>query len=357
MSNPSENSRLSSPSVEVSVVVPAFNEEGNIKLLAEKFAAMFTAATFSGEVILVDDGSDDRTYAVATECERRYPFWRVARHQRNRGLTQALQTGFSAAKGEILVFYPADLQYMPEDIPAMIDRIREGYDMVTGWKRGAYGLRQLVSFVYNTACRILFRVGVHDLNSVKAFRSEVIENITFRRDWHRYMVVMAAEAGYRIGEVKVRLYARHSGKSKFSGVSRIPIGLLDLLAVKFQLSFMKKPLLFFGSLGLAMLAFALAVGLVAIYLRWALQTGYRPLLTLVMLLAISGIMFFAMGFLGELLINLKEDISLIKRRLGSRGSRSRTPDTPPSSSVDQPDQRPARSDPSNGHPEPPAGQQ
>jgi len=315
MSEPAENTRRVGPHVDVSVVIPAFNEEGNVSLLAEKFAAMLTGTDFIGEVIIVDDGSSDQTYAEALECQRRYPFWRVARHRVNRGLTAALETGFAAAKGDIFVFYPADLQYLPEDIPAMIRRIREGYDVVTGWKQGSYGARRFVSMVYNVFSRMLFPVGVHDLNSVKAFRREVVENITFRRDWHRYMVVMAADAGFRIGEVKVRLYPRHSGKSKFSGISRIPIGVLDLLAVKFQLSFMKKPLMFFGSFGLVMLLLAGVVGGVAIYLRWVLKQGYRPLLTLVMLLATSGILFFAMGFLGELLTNLKEDISALKKRL------------------------------------------
>jgi len=303
--------------VDVSVVIPAFNEEGNLEPLAEQFASMFSGAPFSGEVILVDDGSTDRTYEAALACVERYPFWHVARHRVNRGLTAALQTGFAIARGKIFVFYPADLQYLPEDIPAMVARINEGYDVVTGWKQGSYGTRRVVSSVYNLLSRILFPVGVHDLNSVKAFRREVVDNLTFRRDWHRYMVVMAAESGYRLGEVKVRLHARHSGKSKFTGISRIPIGLLDLLAVKFQISFMKKPMLFFGSLGLVMLALGFLVGVVAIYMRWVLHAGYRPLLTLVMLLATSGILFFAMGFLGELLTNLKEDLSEIKRRLGS----------------------------------------
>ena len=325
--------------VDVSVVVPAFNEEGNIEPLAEQFATMFATAGFSGEVILVDDGSTDRTAEVGAACERRYPFWRVLRHRSNRGLTSALETGFAAARGNVFVFYPADLQYLPEDIPAMIARINEGYDVVTGWKQGSYGAKRLVSAVYNTLSRILFPGGVHDLNSVKAFRREVVENLTFRRDWHRYMVVMAAQAGYRIGEVKVQLHARHSGQSKFSGLSRIPIGLLDLLAVKFQLSFMKKPLLFFGSLGLVMLALAFGVGVVAVYLRWVLEAGYRPLLTLVMLLAVTGTMFFAMGFLGELLINLKEDISSLRRRLGSASTRSEKTENP----------RPPRNDhPANG---------
>lgn len=300
---------------EVSVVVPAFNEEGNLPLLAEKFAAMFAAAHFNGEVICVDDGSTDDTYAIALECQRRYAFWKVERHRANRGLTAALETGFAVAAGDIFVFYPADLQYLPEDIPKMVRRIKEGYDVVTGWKQGSYGIRRFVSAAYNMVSRILFPVGVHDLNSVKAFRREVVENLTFRRDWHRYMVVMAADAGYRIGEVRVQLHPRHSGQSKFSGISRIPVGVLDMLAVKFQLSFMKKPLLFFGSLGLIMLALAALVGGVAIYLRLVLEQGYRPLLTLVMLLATSGILFFAMGFLGELLINLKEDISSLRQRL------------------------------------------
>lgn len=321
MNGPAEKTAAAHARITVSVVVPAFNEEGNLPLLAEKFAAMFAAADFAGEVIVVDDGSTDRTHAVALECSQRYPFWRVERHRVNRGLTAALETGFATARGDIFVFYPADLQYLPDDIPAMVRRIHEGFDVVTGWKQGSYGVRRFVSTVYNLFSRMLFRVGVHDLNSVKAFRREVVENLTFRRDWHRYMVVMAAEAGYRIGEVKVRLYPRHSGASKFSGISRIPIGVLDLLAVKFQLSFMKKPLLFFGSLGFIMLVLAGLTGAVAIYLRWIMEQGYRPLLTLVMLLATSGILFFAMGFLGELLINLKEDISSLKNKL-DRNQRS-----------------------------------
>jgi glycosyltransferase involved in cell wall biosynthesis len=301
--------------VDVTVVVPAYCEEGNLELLAEKFDEMFTSAEFTGEVILVDDGSTDGTYDVACKLAERYDFWRVMRHRGNQGLTAALETGFSIARGDIYVFYPADLQYLPEDIPKMVAKFDQGYDVVTGWKQGSYGIKRMVSFVYNTLSRILFPVGVHDLNSVKAFRREIVEGLTFRRDWHRYLVVMAAEAGYKIGEVKVKLYSRHSGESKFSGISRIPIGLLDLLAVKFQLSFMKKPLLFFGSLGMIMLALAFAVGLVAVYLRVVLHEGYRPLLTLVMLLAVSGTLFFAMGFLGELLTSLREDISILARRL------------------------------------------
>jgi len=323
MNNGSTENRAANAAVDVSVVVPAFNEEGNIELLAEKFDETFKKAGFTAEVVLVDDGSTDRTYELAVACAKRYPFWRVVRHKRNLGLTTALENGFAAARGGIFVFYPADLQYLPEDIPAMIDKINEGYDVVTGWKQGSYGVKRFVSTIYNTVSRIIFPVGVHDLNSVKAFRREVVENLTFRRDWHRYMVVMAAEAGYRIGEVKIKLYSRHSGQSKFSGIMRIPIGVLDLLAVKFQLSFMKKPLLFFGSMGLGILGLAFVIGVVALYLRYVLMEGYRPLLTLVMLLAVSGVLFFAMGFLGELLINLKEDISALRHEMQPGNRRRR----------------------------------
>ncbi len=310
----------STGAVEVSVIVPAFNEAGNLELLAEKFAEMLATAPFSGEVILVDDGSTDETLAVAQSCADHYDFWHVEQHHANLGLTAALQTGFSAAHGEIFVFYPADLQYLPEDIPQMVAKIKEGFDVVTGWKQGTYGPKRLVSSIYNAVSRMLFPIGVHDLNSVKAFRRQVVQSLTFRRDWHRYMVVMAADAGYQVGEVKVTLHPRHSGASKFSGLGRIPIGVLDLLAVKFQLSFMKKPLLFFGSSGLVFLALALITGLIALYLRYVMNQGYRPMLTLVMLLAVSGILFFAMGFLGELLISIKEDLSSLHAAISRRTS-------------------------------------
>jgi len=140
---------------------------------------------------------------------------------------------------------------------------------------------------------------------------------------------MVAEAGYRVGEVKVKLYPRHSGESKFSGLTRIPVGLLDLMAVKFQLSFMKKPLLFFGSLALVMLGLAFIVGIVAIYLRWVMELGYRPLLTLVMLLAVTGTMFFAMGFLGELLISIRDDVTSLKQRLDDQRKADEDPTLPP----------------------------
>jgi glycosyltransferase involved in cell wall biosynthesis len=303
--------------IKVSIVVPAYNEVENIAPLMEHFSNMFSESRLKGEVILVDDGSTDKTFLKAKECQEKYNFLKVAVHKRNRGLTDALMTGFSKARGRIFVFWPADLQYLPEEIPRLIERIDDGYDVVCGWKRGSYGIKRFVSFVYNLLSRIVFGVKVHDLNSVKAFRREIVEDVPWRRDWHRYMVVMAADKGYKIGEVKVKLYPRLSGQSKF-GFFRIPIGFLDLLSVKFQLSFMKKPLLLFGFLGLILIFLGIITGGVAVYLRIAKNEGLRPLLYLVILLVLSGISFFALGFLAEAIVSLKDEIRALGKQISVR---------------------------------------
>lgn len=303
--------------VKVSVVVPAYNEAENITPLMEEFSRMFSESKMKGEVVLVDDGSTDGTFLKAKACQDKYRFLKVAVHKRNKGLTDALMTGFSIARGKIFVFWPADLQYLPEEIPKLVERIDAGYDVVCGWKQGRYGIKRFVSFVYNFLSRILFGVGVHDLNSVKAFRREIVNEVPLRKDWHRYMVVMAADKGYKIGEAKVKVYPRRFGQSKF-GFFRIPIGFLDLLSVKFQISFMKKPLLLFGFSGLILIFLGILTGGVAIYLRIAKHEGLRPLLYLVILLTLMGISLFALGFLAEAIAGLKEKIDNLDHTISGR---------------------------------------
>ncbi len=305
--------------VKVSVVVPAYNEVENINPLMEEFSQMFSESRIRGEVILVDDGSTDGTYLKARECRQKYYFLRVISHRRNLGIMQALMTGFSRARGRIFVFWPADLQYLPRDIPKLVERIDSGYDVVCGWKQGSYGLKRLVSFFYNLLSRMVFRIKVHDLNSVKAFRREVVDDVPMRKDWHRYMVVMAADKGYKVGEVKVNVYPRKFGQSKF-GFWRIPVGFLDLLSVKFQLSFMKKPLLLFGSVGLVLIFLGIVTGGVTVYLRIAKSEGFRPLLYLVILLVLSGISLFVLGFLAEVIAGLREEIRGLKKKDGAQGA-------------------------------------
>lgn len=309
--------RRTNENIKVSVVVPAYNEVENILPLMQEFSNTFSHTRMNAEVILVDDGSTDGTFLKAKQCQDKYPFLRVASHRRNLGLTQALMTGFSKARGRIFVFWPADLQYLPQDIPKLIQRIDDGYDVVCGWKQGSYGLKRLVSFIYNLLSRVIFRIRVHDLNSVKAFRKEVTHDVPLRKDWHRYIVVMAADKGYNIGEVKVNLHPRRFGKTKF-GFWRIPVGFLDLLSVKFQLSFMRKPLLLFGSCGLISIFLGIVCGGIALYLRLAKNEGYRPLLYLVILLILVGVSLFALGFLAEAIAGLKEKIDRLDQKIPRR---------------------------------------
>jgi len=309
----------------VSTIVPAMNEEGNIGEFCRLYADMLKTAPFEGELVFVDDGSTDGTVEKIRQAAQQYNFIRFASHQRNRGLTEALETGFSIASGEIFVFYPADLQYMPEDIPALVKPVVEGADLCAGWKQGKYK-KKFVSNVYNWVSRRIFNLKVHDLNSVKAFHREVVENIFLRRDWHRYLVVLAADEGYRVEEVKVPLYNRQWGQSKFGGIGRVMVGLLDMLAVKFQMTFLRKPLLFFGLVGSFCFLVGLLIGLVALYLRFVVGDGYRPLLYLVILLMGVGMGLFMMGFMAEGLTALREEIGDMRKKVQAALSKmSKTP--------------------------------
>ena len=297
----------------VTTIVPAMNEEGNIEQFCELFEEMAKAAPFRNELLFVDDGSTDGTLAKIKEANQKFGFVRYEAHNRNRGLTEALMTGFALAQGDVFVFYPADLQFLPDDIPKLVEKIVEGADLCAGWKQGNYQ-KPFVSGVYNGLSRKLFGLKVHDLNSCKAFRREVIEEVFMRRDWHRYLVPLAADKGFRIDEAKVTLYERNWGTSKFGSIWRIPIGVLDLLAVKFQITFLRKPLLFFGSIGSVLVIIGLLVGLAAIYFRLGGE-GYRPLLYLVMLLIGTGTALFLMGFMAEGQVAVKDEMSDLRKKM------------------------------------------
>jgi glycosyltransferase involved in cell wall biosynthesis len=298
----------------VSTIVPAMNEEGNIDRFCRLFDEMTKEAPFKNELIFIDDGSTDGTLDQIKAAAQNYDFVRYQSHGRNLGLTEALLTGFEIAGGEVFVFYPADLQFLPEDIPSMVAKIAGGADLCAGWKQGDYQ-KPFVSGVYNWLSRKLFGLKVHDLNSCKAFRREVIEQIFLRRDWHRYLVPLAADRGFRIEEEKVTLHERYSGASKFGSIWRIPIGVLDLLAVKFQITFLRKPLLFFGSIGSVLVLLGVLVGLVALYLRFIEGEGHRPLLYLVMMLVGVGTALFLMGFMSEGQVAVKDEMADLRKKI------------------------------------------
>ncbi len=298
---------------EISIIVPAFNEAENIPPLVEATRDMIRDSGLACELIIVDDGSRDNTYDVARSLQKQHRFIKIVRHMRNRGITDALLSGFEHAAGGIYIFYPADLQYHPKEIPGLVEPLRHGADIVTGWKTGEYEKR-FVSSVYNALSRWLFKVPVHDLNSVKAFKREVAEALPMRRDWHRYMVVIAAQEGYHLEEVRMTLHKRRHGRSKF-GFWRIPVGVLDLIAVKLQTAFGSKPMLLFGSLGALSIGAGLITGLVALYLRIVHGIGFRPILYLVILLVLAGLSLFALGFLGEAIASVSERLARVEKKI------------------------------------------
>jgi len=307
---------------EVSVLVPAKDEAENLPEFVRLAREALLPLPYACELVIVDDGSQDGTPRVLAELAAKHPFVRVVTHRAQRGIADALKSGADAARGRVFVFYPADLQYLPADIPALVAPIIEDRaDIVTGTKQGHYEKR-FVSGVYNLVCRWLFGVRVTDLNSVKAYRREVVDALPTRPDWHRFMVVIAAAQGFRLAERPVPLHPRRAGKSKF-GLARIPVGVLDLLSVWFQLRFGRKPMLFFGVAGALLFSLGLLVGAVSLYLRFGPpHIGFRPLLDLIMVLVISGVSLFGFGFVGEMVAGMREELRAIAReveRLRERG--------------------------------------
>lgn len=234
---------------------------------------------------------------------------RAFRHRRNLGLSEALNTGFRNVRGEYVIFLPADLQSDPaEDIPKIVAELENGEDVVVGWRIGRAEGKLFVSLIYNWLSRRLFKIDAHDLNWIKGFRREVIDAIHLRSDWHRYMVVLAAGKGFRVKEIRTNYYPRHSGKSKF-GKKRILRGVLDLLVVKFELTFRDKPMLLFGSWGFALFAAGFILGIVIIVIKIATGVGSRPLLYLVMTLVSIGIQLLGLGFVSEQIASLQDGLS------------------------------------------------
>jgi glycosyltransferase involved in cell wall biosynthesis len=282
-------------------------------------AEAFATSDVGYEVIVIDDGSEDDTWDVLQDLASRYPFLRLTRHRVRRGIADALRTGYLRARGEVLVFYPADLQFKPEDIPRLVAPILAGEsDIVTGFKQGKYEKR-FVSQIYNGLSRTLFHIPVKDLNSVKAYRREIMETLPIRPDWHRYMIVIAAANGFTVSEIPVPLYPRHSGKSKF-GISRIPVGVLDMLSVWFELRFGPKPLLLFGMLGLGLFAIGVLAGLFAVARLLLFHVGTRPVWTIIQTCVIVGSVFFATGLIGEQVAVQRSELRELRRRIEEQSS-------------------------------------
>lgn len=307
------------------MIIPAFDEAEVIPDLVRELRASFERHDLDGEVVLVDDGSTDDTAALAEKESAGWTRFRVVRHGANRGKTEAMLTGADAATEGLLVLFDADLQHTPDEIPRFLEKLDEGWDIVTGRKIGKYDKRA-VSSVYNRLSRKIFDVPVSDLNSMKAFRAHVLTGLSLRHDWHRFFVVLAHARGASVSEIDVELHPRRAGVAKYQGALRILIGLLDLVSVWFLLLFSRKPLLLFGGTGLALAALGAAVAAVTVYLRFVHPAigfepyippmGYRPLLYLVMLLETLGFLFFGFGLVSEQVAQVRDELEAARKKGG-----------------------------------------
>ena len=316
ISSPVTTSHSPIAPVDVSVLVPAKDEAENLPLFMEQAESTFRATPdISFEVVVIDDGSQDDSWSVLEQLARHYQFLKLARHRSRRGIADALRTGYLNARGRVLVFYPADLQFKPEDIPRLVAPIlADEADLVTGFKEGKYE-KALVSGIYNRLSRLLFDVKVKDLNSVKAYRREIMDGLPVRPDWHRYMVVIAAAQGFKVAEVPVPLYPRHAGHSKFATWRRIPIGVLDMLSVWFELRFGQKPLLLFAMLGFGVFGFGVLAGILALARLWIYGVGQRWIWSIIQTCILLGSVFFATGMIGDQIAAQRAQLRELQRRM------------------------------------------
>jgi glycosyltransferase involved in cell wall biosynthesis len=299
----------------ISVFIPARNESGNIAPLFDKIARGLAAVRVPGEIIFVDDGSTDATWDEANVAAARYPFAHLFRHRKSLGLTETMRTGFPHCRGDVVIFLPSDLESDPEeDIPKLYAKINEGYDVVAGWRQGRRDGKVFASAIANIVGRSLFGLTTHDFNWIKAFRREVIESIYLRSDWHRYILILAAAQGYTIGETPVNYYPRQKGKTHY-GLGRLPVSFLDILVVWFLLTFSRKPMIFFGGIGLGMVGVALAT-FAALAVMYLVNLGQRrPIFDFAGVLLLVGVLFFIVGFLAELIVSQNDRVDALEARL------------------------------------------
>lgn len=300
-------------SIEISVVIPLFNEEESLLELHKWIVTVMEQYKFSYEVIFVDDGSTDKSWEVIESIKSEDPNIRGIKFQRNYGKSAALQKGFEATKGEFVVTLDGDLQDSPEEIPEMIRMIKEeGYDLVSGWKKKRYDpiTKTIPTKLYNWAARRITGIHLHDFNcGLKAYRSVVVKSIEVYGDMHRYIPPLAKYAGFtKIGEKVVQHQARKYGTTKF-GLNRFVNGPLDLLSVAFMGKFAKKPMHFFGVIGTLLfivgfgLAFYLGVDkIIQLYKDVpARLLSTRTEFYVGLVAMIIGSQFFLAGFLAELI--------------------------------------------------------
>jgi glycosyltransferase involved in cell wall biosynthesis len=292
---------------QLSVFLPVYNEEDNLRPLHEKLTAAMATLGRSYEVIYVDDGSTDRSYEVLQAIASADPRAKVVRFRRNYGQTAAMAAGIQAASGEILIPMDADLQNDPADIVRLLEKLDEGYDVVSGWRKDRQDkavTRKLPSFFANKIISKISGVHLHDYGcSLKAYRRDVLKDVKLYGEMHRFIPIYASWVGARVAEIPVTHHPRIHGQSKY-GLNRIFKVVLDLITVKFLSSYATKPIYVFGGAGFLSMALALVVGAWAVYLK---LIGYAdfiqtPLPLLTVTLFMVGVQLIMMGLLAEVIM-------------------------------------------------------
>ena len=291
---------------DISIVIPVYNEGENIALLHEKLASVLGSLKQDHEILFVDDGSVDDTLSQLKKITLKDSKVRVLALSRNFGQTAALCAGIDYCKGKIIIPMDGDLQNEPEDIVPLLAKLQEGYDVVSGWRKDRkdpFFSRRLPSVIANKIISVLGGVQLHDYGcTMKAYKKDILKNIRLYGEMHRFIPIYANWIGARVSEIPVHHHARKFGTSKY-GMSRILKVILDLMVVKFLLSYSQKPIYVFGGLGVLMIVGAFLSGVWALYLKFFEGTSFilTPLPLLCVLLTVLGTLSILMGFLAEIL--------------------------------------------------------
>ncbi len=312
----------------LSIVVPFFNEEENVLLLAQEIRAAMDLQGIAYEVVAVDDGSTDRTWARLEGVRAQDSRWVLVGLRRNFGQTAAMSAGFDHARGEVIVTLDGDLQNDPADIPRLLQMAKD-HDVVSGWRKhrqDPFLSRRLPSMLANWLISRVTGIRLHDYGcTLKAYRREVVEHLRLYGEMHRFIPAIASWMGISLVEVETHHRPRRFGRSKY-GLTRTLRVFLDLITVKFLLSFATKPIQVFGLLGACTAGVGFAIGAYLSVLKFAfgVQIGGRPLLFLGILLILVGVQLIGMGLLGEMLVRVyhetqRKPIYMVKRVLGQPG--------------------------------------
>jgi glycosyltransferase involved in cell wall biosynthesis len=333
--------------MDISVVVPVFDEEGNLRPLLDELEEVLRPTGKSFEIIAVDDGSRDGSRALLRQLAKERPELKLIFFRRNSGQTAAFDAGFRAASGRVVVTMDADLQNDAHDIPAMIEKLDEGYDLVSGWRKkrkDGFILRRLPSVIANAMIRRVTRAPIHDLGcSLKVYRKEITDELRLYGEMHRFIAPLAEAMGARIAEMEVNHRPRHAGSSKY-GLSRTIKVMLDLLTVWFMRSFQTKPIYVFGGSGLFLMFVGFVTAAVVLWEKLAEGSWVHrnPLFLIAIMFTLMGVQFLGIGLIAEIMVrtyfesqhktaySISETANLDRRALRMSGAPPRDQDRPAS---------------------------